>query len=221
MTRGDISDASLEVAGERVKTGRRSFWTRSWWVWCLVFLPGLWPIWRYAQSDPRVLADPVEYALNYTGFVAVLWLVAVLSLTPLRRLLPCQLTRDLNRHRRLVGVTAWGWGTLHVGFYLLYAGGWEGLRENFAKPFIIAGLVGWLILGLLAVTSLRSWGRRLGGRRWKRLHRLVYVAAVVLLYHYGAQEKAGPALVYWIAGPLLLLELVRIGKWWTERSRTP
>lgn len=195
----------------------RTWLARAWWVWLLVFAPIAWPVWRYLSQDPRVLADPVEYALNFTGFVAILWLVGVLALTPLRLLIPRPATRDLNRHRRLVGVTAWGWGTAHVAFYLLYAGGWSVVLDNLGKPFIVVGLVGWLILLILAVTSLRSWVRRLGGKRWKRLHRLVYPAALLLLYHYGAQEKAGPSYVYWIVAPLILLEVGRILK--ARRSR--
>lgn len=183
---------------------------RSWWVWLAVFAPLVWPTVRLVRADPRVLADPAEYLLNYSGLVALILLLAVLSLTPLRLIFDARWARDLNRHRRLIGVASWAWGTAHFVFYVLYAGGWSGVWDNFDKVFILAGALGWLILLVLAITSWRAMVRWLGGKRWKALHRWVYLAVALLLYHYAAQEKAGAQLVYWLAAPWALLQGLRI-----------
>lgn len=186
------------------------FLARKEWVWLAVTLPILWPIKRYASGDPRVLADPVEYFLHYTGVWAVVWLCVVLCLTPLRVLFRSGWTRALNRHRRLTGNAAWAWATGHVGLYWIYIDGWQGLRENVGKPFIIAGLVAWVILSVLAFTSWRRVVRALGGKWWKRLHRLVYLAAALAFFHYIDQEKTGWGPVPYIVVPLLLLEIARL-----------
>lgn len=192
------------------------FLSRKEWVWFALIVPALWPVLRYLRGDPRVLADPVEYFLNYTGFVAICCLCAVLSLTPLRVIFQSAWTRALNRHRRLIGDATWVWATVHLAFYLLYTGSWSVILDNLGKAFILAGLAGWLILTVLAITSWRRIVRALGGKRWKRLHRFVYLAAILLLFHYAAQEKAGARIVYWFAVPLVGLEILR---WALPRRR--
>lgn len=200
-----------------------TFLARKEWVWIALILPAVWPILRYVRQDPRVLADPVEYFLNYTGFVAISCLCAVLGLTPLRVIFQSEWARALNRHRRLIGDATWVWGTIHLSFYLLYAGSWSVLRDNLGKPFILAGIGGWFILFVLAITSWRRLVRALGGRRWKRIHRFVYLAAALLLFHYAVQEKAGAQVAYWFIGPLIVLEVLRVAlpRWRARKAACP
>jgi len=193
-------------------------------VWTLIVLPGLWPLWPiFVQHDPSVLADPLKYVLHHLGFTACLLLVTVLTFTPLRVLAPkSPLVQALNRHRRLVGVSAFFYGALHFTTHLVYEGGTIGLdlfntipatlRTDVKKPFLLTGLLALSILLVLAVTSLHALVRWLGGRRWKNLHRLAYVAAGLIAYHQAAARKVFPPQVLWIFVPLAVLELARIVK---------
>ncbi len=189
-------------------------------VWILIVLPGLWLIWPiFIQQDPSVLADPLKFVLHHLGFVACLLLAIVLTFTPLRVLWPRSgLVQALNRHRRLVGVSAFAYGALHFATHLLYEGATDIstlpkiLQTALEKPFQLTGLIAFTILLVLAITSLHVFVRWLGGKRWKNLHRLAYVAATLIAYHQAAARKVFPMQVVWIFGPLVLLEIARIVK---------
>src|SRR4029077_17735876 len=102
----------------------------------------------------------------------------VLSLTPLRVLFPhSRIVAALNRHRRMIGVSACIYALLHFSAHVLYEGGWDGFVRSLSKPFIWYGLGGLSILLALCLTSNNFSIRALGGRNWKRLHRLAYIAA--------------------------------------------
>ena len=192
-------------------------------VWILIVLPGLWPAWPiFVTKNPSVLADPLKVVLHHLGFVACLLLAAVLTFTPLRVLWPkWGVALALNRHRRLVGVSAFVYGALHFTTHLIYEGGTELgaipaiLQTAAKKPFQLTGLIVLTILLVLAVTSLHAFVRWLGGKRWKNLHRLAYVAAALATYHQAAARKIFPMQVVWIFGPLALLEIARL---WKQRS---
>jgi sulfoxide reductase heme-binding subunit YedZ len=189
-------------------------------VWTLIVLPGLWPVWPiFVTKDPSVLADPLKFVLHHLGFVACLLLAIVLTFTPLRVLAPKnEIALALNRHRRLVGVSAFVYAALHFATHIIYEGGTEVsaipaiLRTAVTKPFQLTGLIALAILLVLAVTSLHALVRWLGGKRWKNLHRLTYVAAALVAYHQAAARKVFPPQVLWIFVPLVVLELARIVK---------
>jgi sulfoxide reductase heme-binding subunit YedZ len=177
----------------------------------LIVLPGLWPAWPLFRQDPSVLADPLKYILHHLGFVACVLLAVVLTFTPLRVLFPKSgLVQALNRHRRLVGVSAFFYALLHLATHLLYEGGFAILASDVKKPFLLTGLLAFSILLVLAITSLSRAVRWLGGKRWKKLHRLAYLAAALVAYHQAAARKIFPVQVLWIFVPLVLLELLRI-----------
>ncbi len=194
-------------------------------VWTLIVLPGLWPLWPiFVSQNSSVLADPLKYVLHHLGFVACVLLATVLTFTPLRVLFPkWGVALALNRHRRLVGVSAFAYGALHFVTHLVYEGGTDTaalpaiLRTAVKKNFQLTGLVMLAILFLLAVTSLNAFVRWLGGKNWKHLHRLAYVAAALAAYHQAAARKVFPPQVLWIFVPLALLEIARVVK----QFRTP
>lgn len=194
-------------------------------IWVLIVLPGLWPVWPLIiRQDPSALADPLKYVLHHLGLMACLLLVAVLALTPLRVLFPqSSAALALNRHRRLVGVSAFAYAALHFATHLFYElqGGVASptavLADDVTKPFLLTGMVAFTILFVLAATSPHAAVRWFGGRRWKNLHRLAYVAAALVAYHQAAARKTFPMQVLWIFVPLALLELARI---WRQRSRS-
>ena len=187
-------------------------------VWILLVLPGLWPIWPiWVRPDSSVLADPLKFILHHLGFTACILLATVLTFTPLRVLWPkWGIAQALNRHRRLVGVAAFVYALLHLTTHVIYETGldWSQLGHVFqvaaTKPFQLVGLIAFTILLVLAVTSPNAAIKALGGKRWKLLHRLAYVAAGLSAYHQAAARKLFPMQVVWIFGPLLALEIARI-----------
>ncbi|HEY0257217.1 MAG TPA: ferric reductase-like transmembrane domain-containing protein, partial [Candidatus Methylacidiphilales bacterium] len=177
----------------------------------LLVLPGLWMAWPLLNGDPTVAADPLKFILHHLGFTASVILAIVLSLSPLRVIFPkSRLVLALNRHRRLIGVTVFVYVVLHVTAHFLYEGGFATFPADIEKPFILTGLIAFAILFLLAITSLNRAVRWLGARRWKWLHRLVYVAAVLVVYHQIYARKIFPVQVLWIFLPLVALELMRM-----------
>ena len=182
-------------------------------ITCLIVLPSLYPAYPLFTQNPTVLADPAKYLLEYAGKTGTLLLISVLSLTPLRLLFPrSKLVNAFNRHRRRIGVSAFFYVTLHLFFYFVYEGGFSTLPENLKKPFILSGATAFLILLLLASTSTNWAVRRLGGRLWKRIHRLVYVAALLVVFHQAEQEKIGAVQTVYFFAPLGVLQIVRVFK---------
>ncbi len=189
-------------------------------VWTLIILPGLWPLWPiFLRPNPSINADPLKFVLHHLGFVACLLLAIVLAFTPLRVLFPkWGVALALNRHRRLVGVSAFFYGALHFITHVIYEGGTDPaaipgiLRTALKKPFQLTGLITLTVLLVLAITSLHVFVRWLGGKKWKTLHRLAYVAAGLATYHQAAARKIFPLQVLWIFVPLALLEIARIVK---------
>jgi methionine sulfoxide reductase heme-binding subunit len=164
-------------------------------------------------------ANPIERLLHVSGEIAIWTLGVVLSLTPLRVLFPRSLiVNALNRHRRYFGVSACIYGLLHFSCHVLYQGDWDDLLQSFGKPFIWFGLAGLSILVLLASTS-NNWSvRKLGGKRWKLLHRLAYVAAIVLIFHQSIAGKGHWYIARWLLLLLVALEGSRLAKkFWFDK----
>jgi methionine sulfoxide reductase heme-binding subunit len=156
-------------------------------------------------------ANPLEALLHRSGEIAIWILGAVLSLTPLRVLFPgSQVVAALNRHRRAIGVSACVYGLLHLTAHVLYEGGWDGLLRSLSKPFIWYGLAGLSILVALTATSNQFSIRKLGGRNWKGLHRLAYIAAALLIYHQAIAGKGHWHVARWLVFPLTALQLARV-----------
>ena len=193
-------------------------------IWTLIVLPGLWPVWPiFIRPDPSITADPLKYVLHHLGFTACILLATVLTFTPLRVLWPkWGVAQALNRHRRLVGVSAFAYAALHLTTHLVYEGGTDvaalpGIFANaLKKPFQLVGLIAFTILLVLAATSWNAAIKWLGGKLWKNIHRLVYIAAALATYHQAAARKIFPMQVVWIFGPLAALEIARIVK---ERAK--
>ena len=161
----------------------------------------------------RLGANPLETLLHESGEIAIWTLGAVLALSPLRIVFPnSRIVMALNRHRRATGVTACIYGLLHFSFHVLYEGGWDGLVRSLSKPFIWFGAAGLTILVILATTSNQWSIRALGGKNWKLLHRLAYVAAGLLIYHQAIAGKGHWAIARWLLFPLVALQLARLAK---------
>ena len=156
------------------------------WSKVLVFLLCLAPLFRLAWRvwNQDVTANPTEFIQHFTGDWALRLIVATLAVTPLRKLLGVP---DLIRFRRMIGLFAFFYACLHFLTYL-----WLDKLFNFPamlkdvgkRPFITAGFAAFVCLIPLSLTSTAGWIRRLGGKRWRRLHSLVYVTAIAAVAHY-------------------------------------
>ncbi|QJD29345.1 sulfoxide reductase heme-binding subunit YedZ [Methylococcus geothermalis] len=151
-----------------------------------VFLAALIPLAKL--STGAVLgtlgANPIEKIIRTTGYWTLSFLLITLAVTPLRILLR---QPWLVRLRRMLGLFAFFYGTLHFTGYLVLDQffDWPAILKDIAKrPFITVGFPSFVLLIPLAVTSTDAMMRRLGGKRWQRLHRLVYVSAAGGVIHY-------------------------------------
>jgi sulfoxide reductase heme-binding subunit YedZ len=129
-------------------------------------------------------ANPIEKIIRTTGYWTLSFLLITLAVTPLRILLK---QPWLVRLRRMLGLFAFFYGLLHFTGYLVLDQffDWPAIVKDIAKrPFITVGFPSFVLLIPLAVTSTDAMMRRLGGKRWQRLHRLVYVSAVGGVIHY-------------------------------------
>lgn len=197
----------------KVVATRRFFWP-------LLALPGIGRLVLPAVTNGLGF-NPLLELLHRTGQIAIWLLVVVLSLTPLKTLLPrVKLVNALNRHRRAVGVAAFIYASLHVMEHFLYEGEFKSYWKNLpGNVFLLSGTFGILTLMLLAVTSNNFSVRRLGYHRWKQLHRLVYLAALVLALHVSLAGKDNWPFTKRVFLPLLILEILRLGKLGVERIR--
>lgn len=153
--------------------------------------------------------NPIEEVLNRLGWWALALLVASLAATPAKVALgwtwPLQL-------RRMLGLFAFGYATLHVAFYVVVDQGLEVAeiaRDVVKRRFLAVGMLAWVLLVPLAVTSTAGWVKRLGFARWKALHRLAYVAAMLGVVHFAWREKIPGAEQIVFAGILAVLLAVR------------
>jgi sulfoxide reductase heme-binding subunit YedZ len=132
----------------------------------------------------RLGADPVAIALNRLGLLAFILLIACLAATPLR--IVWGITWGL-RMRRMLGLLAFFYASLH---FLVYLGVDQGFalgaiaEDIFTRKFIAAGMLALLLLIPLAITSTQAMRKRLGGRLWQQLHRLIYPAALLVATHF-------------------------------------
>ncbi len=166
----------------------------------------LWQMWSVAKTGGNALgADPVAEIEHRLGLWALRLLMLTLAITPLRQLTGWNM---LVRFRRMLGLYAFAYATLHFAAYLGLdlRGYWTQIFEEIAKrPYITVGFTAWLLLVPLAVTSTAGWIKRLG-RNWARLHKAVYAVAVLAVLHFWWLVKSDirePALYAGIAALLL------------------
>lgn len=151
-----------------------------------VFVVALLPLahlaWRAASDD--LGADPIRELELQTGRWTLRLLAATLAVTPVRLLSRAGV---LARYRRMLGLFTFFYASIHLALWIGVDWYFDvpAMAEEIAKHrYILVGMLTWLLLLPLAVTSTNGWVRRLGGARWARLHRLVYFAAVSATIHY-------------------------------------
>lgn len=185
------------------------------WLKVVVFISCLLPAARLAwRGYQNVLgANPIEVITHSTGDWTLIFLLVTLSITPLRQLLR---QPWLIRFRRMFGLFAFFYVSLHFTTYI-----WldkffdlhEILKDVAKRKFITVGFAAFVMLIPLAITSTAGWIRRLGGKRWRALHRLIYFSAIAGVIHYLWLVKADKHKPLEYAAVLAVLMGYRIAIW--------
>jgi sulfoxide reductase heme-binding subunit YedZ len=204
----------------------------------LVFVASLGPLsWLvWAALTGNLSPNPLSDLTNETGVWTLRFLCITLSVTPLRKLTGWNAA---IKFRRMLGLFAFFYGTLHFLTYVIadrfaaldFTGGMFTLAtvrnlamsvaaDVYKRPFITVGFSAWLSMVPLALTSTAGMIRRLGGRRWSRLHRLIYLTATLGVLHYWWLVKADVRrpITYGIVVGILLASRVYWARW---RARKP
>ncbi len=198
----------MHLAGAAPPTRRSSL---PWWrptlrgtahLACLV--PLLWLLAKGLLGEWG--ANPIEAIIRFLGDWALRFLVIALAVTPLRKLAAWP---ALGRYRRMLGLWAFAYAALHMSCYVVLDQffDWPTIGNEILKhKFITAGMTAFALLLPLAATSTNGMVRRLGGQRWRRLHKLVYAVAPLAAVHYVWMVKADirEPLVYALLMTLLL-----------------
>ena len=187
-------------------------------VFALCLAPMAVLFWRAFTGG--LSANPIDDITDVSGTWTLRFLLIGLAITPLRRLTGWN---GLIRYRRMIGLFAFAYVCLHFSTYLVFdhffdlAAVWDDVAK---RRYITAGFAAFLLLIPLAVTSTTGWIRRLGGRRWAQLHRLVYVAAILGVVHFLWLVKGDDLrepLTY--AAVLAILLASRVPAWVGARAR--
>lgn len=188
------------------------------WLKIILHLAALCPLlWLILAVDQGWLsADPAKDIQHFTGRMALKLLLGSLLVAPLARYGKQPL---LIRCRRLLGLWCFAWATLHLASYALLELGLNHLallgEALLSRPYLTLGMIGWLILLALALTSTQGMMRKLGSR-WQKLHNLVYLVAILAPIHYlwSVKTLSPQPILYAVLALLLLLLRYRKFRQW-------
>jgi methionine sulfoxide reductase heme-binding subunit len=185
-----------------------------------IFLAALVPLARLAWKalHDGLGANPIEFITHATGDWTLILVLATLSITPLRRI-----TRQywLIGVRRMIGLFAFFYGTLHFLTYIWldkFFDTHEMWKDIAKRPFITVGFSALVLMIPLALTSTAWSIRRLGGKNWQRLHRLIYLTGILAVVHYAWLVKADLRKPIEYGVVLSILLLYRGGVWLSEKA---
>ncbi|WP_232827913.1 protein-methionine-sulfoxide reductase heme-binding subunit MsrQ [Marinomonas shanghaiensis] len=185
------------------------FWDRREkpYVLAIFTLPFLWMFISLVMG--QYFPDPGKLLMRLSGIWASVFVVAVMAMTLIGKI---EALKFINRYRRFIGVTAFCYASLHFIIYLvLFAGlSWTWISSDLIeKPYIYVGTLALVIMAALAITSTKSMMRKLG-KKWKPLHRLMYLVALAVIAHLWWQVKDDISLAVYFSVllvPLLLLKI--------------
>jgi len=191
-------------------------------VFVACLLPTAWigrALWLTVQGfDGGLSANPIKDVTEFTGLWTLRFLMITLAITPLRRITGLS---SLIRFRRMLGLFTFFQGVLHWITYIwldqFFMWG-EIAKDIVKRPFITSGMLGFTLMIPLAITSTRKWIARLGGSRWQKIHRLIYISAVAGVVHYYFFVKSD--IFYPLAYGLLVTVLLGFRGWHAIRTRT-
>ena len=172
-----------------------------------------WDAWHHQLG-----ANPVSFAILTTGLLALIFLLLTLLVTPLRKLSGWNW---IIFSRRTLGLYAFFYASLHFLIFFGFDRSFSvsgTLSEMVKRKYLMVGATGLLVMVPLAVTSTNAMIKRLGGKRWRALHRLVYVAAIAGVLHYYMQVKADVRQPLAFATVLAMLLGYRLVVYWRQRK---
>ncbi len=177
----------------------------------IIFLICLWPLFSigYTIYIDNLGANPIEYIEKHFGLWALIFLCLTLSLTPLKRL-----THSVKwtLYRRMFGLFVFFYASIHLLIYLGldYQFAWSDIQDDILKhKYVLVGFLAWLLLIPLAFTSTNKMIKKLK-RRWKPLHQLIYLVAVLAILHFiwlVKKDMTEPIIYGFIVGALLLIRI--------------
>ncbi|KAA8999213.1 protein-methionine-sulfoxide reductase heme-binding subunit MsrQ [Affinibrenneria salicis] len=193
------------------------------WLKVMIHLAALLPLlWlALAVNQGWLSADPAKDIQHFTGRMALKWLFATLLVAPLARYGRQPL---LIRCRRAIGLWCFAWASLHLASYALLELGIGHLallgEELVSRPYLTLGIISWLILLALALTSPRAAMRKLGSH-WQKLHNFIYLVAILAPVHYlwSVKTRSPQPILYALAALLLLLLRYKKFRQWWRSSR--
>ena len=187
------------------------------WLGCLE--PALLLVYQYFTHN--LTANPIEFITLSTGTATLVLLLISLAITPLRKFTGLNW---LIRFRRLFGLFAFFYATLHLATYVVLDKffDWPAIVADITKrQFITVGFFAFLLMVPLALTSTAWSIRKLGGKRWNRLHKLVYASAVLAIIHFWWKVKADHIEPATYGTILAVLFLARVVLWTKSRMKRP
>ena len=168
----------------------------------------------------RVGANPLEFVTRTTGMLTLVFLLIALAISPLRRITGLNW---LIRFRRMLGLFAFFYGSLHLMTYIAFDRFFHLTTvptDIVKRPFIAIGMTAFFLMAPLAITSTDKMVKRLGGKRWARLHRIVYAAGILGVLHYYMLVKADVRLPLTFAFLLAVLLGFRVlAKYYAAQNR--
>ena len=177
----------------------------------IIFLICLWPLFSisYTIYIDNLGANPIEYIEKHFGLWALIFLCLTLSLTPLK-----QITHigKWILYRRMLGLFVFFYASIHLLMYLGldYQFAWLDIKDDILKhKYVLVGFLAWLLLIPLAFTSTNKMIKRLK-RRWKSLHQLIYVVAILAILHFVwlvKKDMTEPIIYGSVVGALLLIRI--------------
>jgi sulfoxide reductase heme-binding subunit YedZ len=181
--------------------------------------PFAWLVYNAFFGDLGV--NPVETITNHTGIWTLRFIAITLALTPVRWLTGFN---PLALFRRMSGLFAFFYGSLHFMTYFIldhslqFTGVWDDVVK---RPYITAGFTAFVLMIPLALTSTQGWIRRLGGKRWNLLHRLIYITAMGAVLHYFWKVKLDTTYPVYYAVLVGLLLGARVWRGAVKRAAAP
>ena len=186
----------------------------------LILVNGLVPlallVWD--QSHNKLGANPQNFLILTTGMMTLIFLILTMAVTPLRKVAGLNW---LIQFRRMLGLYAFFYGCLHFLCFFSLDRGFSitsTLTEMLKRKYLILGSTALIAMIPLAITSTNGMIKRLGGKRWRALHRLAYVAAVAGVIHYYMQVKADTRQPLVFAAVLVILLGYRLVVYWRQRK---
>ena len=177
-------------------------------LFALCLVPFALLLWRGTHDG--LGANPIEFITHATGDWTLRFLIITLAITPVRKVFGWP---QLVRFRRMLGLFAFFYGCLHFLTYVWLDKFFDVsamLKDVAKRPFITAGFTAFVLLIPLALTSTAGWIRRMGGRRWQMLHRLIYISGAAAAVHYYWLVKSDIRLPFFYAAVVGMLLLWRV-----------